>query len=143
LVFRTYGTYCTIQLCGCVSFWFWWEIQSFTLHPSLSPYRQRNKYTHFAWAGETFFPVVLLCCVSFWFWQETRELALHYFPADCFGIKREIVFGVMYVLSVQYSCAVVSVFLLWRESLFCSNTLQSRLFLKNIENFLCKNNNPI
>ncbi len=39
-----------------------------------------------------------------------RELALHYFPADCFGIKREIVFGVSYVLSVQYSCAVVSVF---------------------------------
>ena len=36
-------------------------------------------------------------CVSFWFW-------------------REIVFGVTYVLSVQYSCAVVSVFLLWRES---------------------------
>ncbi len=27
----------------------------------------------------------------------------------------EIVFGVTYVLSVQYSCAVVSVFLLWRE----------------------------
>ena len=28
---------------------------------------------------------------------------------------QEIVFGVMYVLSVQYSCAVVSVFRLWRE----------------------------
>ncbi len=39
-----------------------------------------------------------------------------FFLADCFGIKREIVFGVTYVLSVQYSCAVVSVFLLWRES---------------------------
>ncbi len=26
MVFRTYGTYCTIQLCGCVSFWFWREI---------------------------------------------------------------------------------------------------------------------
>ncbi len=32
--------------------------------------RQRNKYTRFAWAGGTFFPVVLLCCVSFWFWRE-------------------------------------------------------------------------
>ena len=33
------------------------------------------------------------CCVSyFWFW-------------------REIVFGVTYILSVQYSCVVVSVFL--------------------------------
>jgi hypothetical protein len=29
---------------------------------------------------------------------------------------RETVFGVNYVLSVQYSCAVVSVFLLWLES---------------------------
>ncbi len=54
-----------------------------------------------------------MCCVSFWFWREMRELALHYFPADCFGIEREIVFGVTYVLSVQYSCAVVSVFLLF------------------------------
>jgi hypothetical protein len=26
LVLRTYGTYCTIQLCGCVSSWFWREI---------------------------------------------------------------------------------------------------------------------
>jgi hypothetical protein len=84
------------------------------------------------------FPVVLLSYVSFWFWREMRELALHYFPVDCFGIKQEIVFGVTYVLSVQYSCVVVSVFLLWQESQFCSNTLQSRSFLKNIENFLCK-----
>jgi hypothetical protein len=72
-----------------------------------------------------------------------RELTLHYFPADCFGIEQEIVFGVTNVLSVQYSCAVVSVFLFWRESKFCSNTLQSRSFLKNIENFLCKKNDPI
>ncbi len=75
-----------------------------------------NIYTRFAWAGVTFFSVVLLCGVSIWFWQEMRELALHYFPADCFGIEREIVFGGTYVLSVQYSCAVVSVFLLWQES---------------------------
>ncbi len=77
--------------------------------------RWRNEYTRFAWAGGTFFPVVLLCCVSFCFWQEMRELALHYFPADCYGIEREIVFGVTYVLSVQYSWVVVSVFLLWWE----------------------------
>ncbi len=51
------------------------------------------------------------CVVSvFWFWQKMRELALHYFLADCFEIEREIVFGVTYILSVQYSCAVVSVF---------------------------------
>jgi hypothetical protein len=40
---------------------------------------------------------VVMLCYFFWFW-------------------REIVFGVTYVLSVQYSCAIVSVFLLWRES---------------------------
>ncbi len=51
-------------------------------------YRWRLKYTRFAWAGGTFFPVVLLCCVSFCFWREMRELALHYFPVDCFGIER-------------------------------------------------------
>ncbi len=54
-----------------------------------------------------------------------------------------IVFGVTYILRVQYSCAVVSVFLLWRESYSCTNTLQSRSFLKNIENFLCKKNDSI
>ncbi len=32
-----------------------------------------------------------------------------------FWFWREIVFGVMYVLSVQYTCAVVSVVWLWRE----------------------------
>jgi hypothetical protein len=43
-------------------------INTFTPHPSLSPYSQteirRNKYTHYAWAGGTFFPVVLLCQFS-------------------------------------------------------------------------------
>jgi hypothetical protein len=29
--------------------------------------RRRDKYTHCAWAGGMFFPVVLLC--SFWFWR--------------------------------------------------------------------------
>jgi hypothetical protein len=33
-----------------------------------------------------------------------------FFSGGLFGIKREIIFGVTYVLSVQYSCAVVSVF---------------------------------
>jgi hypothetical protein len=39
---------------------------------------------------------VVVLCNFFWFW-------------------REIVFGVTYVLSLQYSCAVVSVFWLWWE----------------------------
>ena len=47
-----------------------------------------------------------------------------------FWFWREIVFGVAYVLSVQYSCAVVSVFM--------RSKLSARSFLKNIENFLIK-----
>ncbi len=80
---------------------------------------QRVKYTCFAWAGGTFFPVVLLCHVSFWFWREigfglhtTYVLRVQYSCGVVLVIWlwREIVFGVMYILSVQYSCAVVSVF---------------------------------
>ncbi len=48
--------------------------------------RRRLKYTCFAWAGGTFFPVVLLCHFSFWFWQEIG-----------FGLHT-------HVLRVQYSC---------------------------------------
>ena len=33
-------------------------------------HRRRNDNTRFAWAGGTFFPVVLLCCVSVWFLRE-------------------------------------------------------------------------
>ncbi len=78
LVFRTHGTYCTLQQCGCVSFWFLQEIGfGFTYLCTQST-------------------IQLWCCVSFWSW-------------------REIVIDVTYVLSVQYSCAVVSVFWLWRE----------------------------
>ncbi len=32
-----------------------------------------------------------------------------------FWFWREIVFGVIYVLSVQYTCAVLLIFWLWRE----------------------------
>ncbi len=55
--------------------------------------------TRFAWAGGTFFPVVLLYCVSFWFWREIGFGCTHY-----------------YVLGVPYSCGVVLVFLssVWR-----------------------------
>ena len=45
---------------------------------------------------------VVVLCYFFWFW-------------------REIDFGVTYILSVQYSCVVVSVFLLWRESYLVYN----------------------
>jgi hypothetical protein len=70
---------------------------SFTLHPSLSPYRwtelQRNEYTRFAWAGGTcprftwaggtFFPVVLLFQFfvlaenRFWFYILLMYLEYH------------------------------------------------------------------
>ncbi len=85
--------------------------------------RQRLKYTRYAWAGGTFFPVVLLC--QFSVLVGNRFLVLHTpyvltVPYSCgvvlvFLIWWEIVFG-MYILSVQYSCAVVSVFLMWWES---------------------------
>ncbi len=56
--------------------------------------RQRNEYTRFAWAGGTFFPVVLLCFVSVWFWREQGfDLHMHV------------------LLRVQYSCGGVLVFL--------------------------------
>jgi hypothetical protein len=88
-------------------------------------YRWRNGYTCCAWAGGTFFPVVLLCqflgLAVNWFWFYllcTYVLRVQY---SCgvvvlvFWFWREIVFGVTDVLSVQYSCGVVSVFWLWQE----------------------------
>jgi hypothetical protein len=99
---------------------------------------QRVEYTRFVWAGGTFFPVVRLCCVSFWFLREMRELALHYFPADCCGVKREIVFGVTYLLSVQYSCAVVSVFFVVAGKLILFKYLTAQLFSKILRTFFVK-----
>ncbi len=49
-----------------------------------------SRYTRFAWAGGTFFPVVLLCCVSFLFWWEIG-----------FGLHTHV------GTRVQYSCGVV------------------------------------
>jgi hypothetical protein len=86
-------------------------------------YRRRNKYTPCAWAGGTFFqlcrcvscffvagnifrcnlpniPVVPLCLVAqvnFWLWRETFRC---------------------YLLTNHTRCAVVSVFLFWREIVF-------------------------
>ncbi len=104
------------------------DYHSFTQHPSLSPYSQtelrRDKYTRCAWAGGTFFPVVLLCQFlvlagnRFWFYLLCNYLLRVQYSCGVvlvFWFWREIVFGVTYVLSVQYSCAVVSVFRLWRE----------------------------
>ncbi len=86
--------------------------------------RQRVKYTCFAWAGGTFFPVGLLLQFfvlagnRFWFYILLMYLEYNTVVVLCqfFWFWWEIVFGVTYILSVQYSCAVVSVVLLWRES---------------------------
>ncbi len=112
---------------------------------------QRNKFTCFAWAGGTFF---FSCAVVSVF---------------CSGMKQVLVLHTTYVLRVPYSCSVVLVFLVlagnsfWcyvrtqctiqlcvcvsffvvEGKLICMNTLQSRSFLKNIENFLCKKIDPI
>ncbi len=100
---------------------------SFTLHPSLSPYGRtelwRNETLAMRGLEEPFFPVVLLCQFPvlagnrFWFYIFLMYLDTHTVVVLCwfFWFWREIVFGT-YLLSVQYSCAVVSVFLLWRES---------------------------
>ncbi len=60
-----------------------------------------------------------VCCVSFWFWREIgfglHTHVLLRVQNSCgdmlvFWLQWEIVFGVLHILSVQYSCAVVSVF---------------------------------
>ncbi len=63
-------------------------------------------------------------------WQNDRgtKYLLHMgwwnsFPSSCvvvsfFWFRREIVFGVTYVLRVQYSCGLVLVFWFWRETNF-------------------------
>ncbi len=80
-----------------------------------NPYRQtelqRNEYTRYAWAGGTFFPVVLLCQFSvlagnrYWFYILLMYLEYQTVVVLClfFLIWWEIVLGT-HVLSVQYSC---------------------------------------
>ncbi len=86
-------------------------------------HRQRLKYTCCV-GWKNFFPVVLLCQVFVlaqnrcWFYILLMYLEYHTVVVWCqfFWFWWEMVFGVAYVLSVQYSCAVVSVFWLWQES---------------------------
>ena len=81
------------------------DLHSFTLYPSLRPYgqtdRRRVKYTRFAWAGGTFFPVVL-------------------YVVSVFGSggKKVLVYIRMYYFRVQYSCGGVLVFWLQWEIVF-------------------------
>ncbi len=96
---------------------------SFTPYPSLSPYSQTDRMTDRGTntltargLEELFFPVVVLCQFlvlagnKFWFYI---LMYLEYNTVVVllvFWFWQEIVFGVTYVLSVQYSCAVVSDF---------------------------------
>ncbi len=82
------------QLCCRVSFWFWWEI-GFGLHTYVLrvPYSCGVVSVFVLLVGNSFWYVrvyhtVVVLCQFFWFW-------------------REIDFGITYVYSVQYSCAVV------------------------------------
>jgi hypothetical protein len=97
---------------------------SFTLHPSLSPYGQTELQTesqiHSRCVGwRNLFFSCAVCCVSFWFWRKkgfgSNMHVLLRVQYSCGGVlifllQLEIVFGVLHILSVQYSCAVVSVF---------------------------------
>ncbi len=102
---------------------------SFTLHPSLSPYSrtesQTEKQIHLLCVGWR--NLFSSCAVVSVFCSDGKQvlvvhttmyLEYHTVVVMCefFWFWREIVFGVMYGLSVQHSCAVVSVFLLWWES---------------------------
>ncbi len=89
------------------------EIYLFTLN------KKRKMNTRFAWAGGTFFPAVLLCCVSVWFWREQGfDLHMHVLLRVQYSYGGVLViwfwwetdFGVTHIISVQYSCAVVSIF---------------------------------
>jgi hypothetical protein len=64
------------------------------------------------------FQFLVLAGDRFWFYIVLMYLEYHTVVVLCsfFWFWREIVFGVMYVLSVLYGCVVVSFFLLWRES---------------------------
>jgi hypothetical protein len=83
---------------------------------------RRNKYTRCAWAGGTFFSSRGAVSV-FLFWREivfgvTYVIRVQYscgIVLVSFWFWQEIVVGVTYVLRVQYSCAVVSVCWLWQE----------------------------
>ncbi len=96
----------------------------------------RDTYTRCMWAGGTFFPVVLLCQL-FGFWWEIgfgftylcTQSTIHLCCCVSFWFWREIVFGVTYVLSVQYSCAVVSLFWLGWEIILKMRTPFYNFFL--------------
>ncbi len=62
-MFCTYGTYCTIQLCGCVSFWFWREIEfGFTYLCTLSKIQLWCCVIFLVLAGNSYWLYVRIYC---------------------------------------------------------------------------------
>ena len=114
--------------------------------------RRRLKYTHFAWAEGTFFPVVLLFQFfvlvgnRFWFYillctWSTIQL---WCCVSFFGSGRKQ-FLVLRTYSVYNTVVRLCHFFCCggKVNFVRMNTLQSRSFLQNIENFLCKKNDPL
>jgi hypothetical protein len=87
---------------------------------------QRNEYTRYAWAGGTFFLVVLLCQFlvlvgnRFWFYIH-MYLEYHTVVVFCqfLCFWREIVYGT-YVLTIQLWCCISFFFLAGNS--FCGIT---------------------
>ena len=81
---------------------------------------QTEKRIHSLRVGwRNLFSSCAVCCVSFWFWWEkgfgSNTHVLLRVQYSCGGVlvfwlQWEIVFCVLHILSVQYSCAVMSVF---------------------------------
>ncbi len=77
------------QLCCCVSFWFWREIGFGFTYLCMLLNKLFYKHTCYAWAGWTFFPVVLLCQFSvqagnrFWFYILLMYLEYHTVVVSC------------------------------------------------------------
>jgi hypothetical protein len=115
----------------------------------------RNKYTRCAWAGGTFFPVVLLCHFLF-----LREIGFGFtylrtflkklcykliISNSCWSISnvfwralkfKKILIGFLCFTETIRSKLSVTVYLFL--ALYGSTTFQSWSFFKYIENFLCK-----
>ncbi len=97
---------------------------------------------------EPFFPVVLLCQFfvlvgnRFWFYILLMYLEYHTVVVLCyfFWMWREIVFGVTYVLSVQYSCVagklILYEFFCWIR-IFFSFIRVSQKYLDFLQPYTC------
>ncbi len=101
-------------------------------------------YTRYAWAGGTFFPVVLLCQFfvlagnRFWFYTLLMYLEYHTVVVLCqfFWFWQEIVFGVTYVLRYNTVVQLCQFFCCGQKA----NLVQ--IFLLNL-NFLLGHRNKV